>query len=193
MKNIMTVGVSGDAGSFSEEAALLYAERLGFKLTLEYLTDMEGVLAAVEAGKIDIGIFPVINLRGGLVKPAFAAMGKHLFVTIDELWLDVRQCLLALPGTSAAQIKKIASHQQALAQCAEYLKNQFTQAELIEWIDTAKAAKDLAEGKLSELTAVIAPERAAAIYNLEILARNIQDEQPNLTAFIIVKQRRLMN
>ena len=122
-----------------------------------------------------------------MVKPAFQAMGKHLFTLIDELWLEVRQCLLVLPGTTIHQIKSIASHPQGLAQCRHYLQKEFHNIELIEWIDTATAAKDVAQGNLPSCTAVIAPERSAEIYGLDIIAKNIQDSNPNLTAFIIVK------
>ena len=79
MKNTIKLGLSGAPGSFSEEAALLYAEREGLKSDLKYLIDMEGVLAALTRGEIDKGIFPVVNNQGGLVKQAFQAMGKYLF------------------------------------------------------------------------------------------------------------------
>jgi len=181
-----TLGVSGDPGSFSEEAGLLYAQRVGIKPTLVYLTDMEGVLAAVESKKIDIGIFPVVNSRGGLVTMAFEAMGSHLFTMIDEVWLDVRQCLLTRPGTPLKQLKKIVSHPQAIAQCERYLLREFKKAELVEWQDTAKAAKDLSTGKLGKSAAVIAPERAARLYGLEVMVKDIQDNHPNLTTFIVV-------
>ncbi len=182
------IGVSGMAGSFSEEAALLYANNMKIVPELVYLIDMEGVLAALSQRKIDIGIFPVVNIHGGLVKPAFEAMGKYLFTPIDELWLDVKQCLLGLPGTDIKKIKKVISHQQALNQCKNYLKNKLNHVELVPWIDTAKAAKDLAEGRFSEEAAVIAPARSAEVYHLELIDKNIQDYHPNLTAFIITKQ-----
>ncbi len=188
MTDKIIIGVSGLAGSFSEEAALRYAECANMTPHLAYLIDMEGVLSALVQKKIDIGIFPVVNIYGGLVKPAFEAMGNHLFVPVDELWLEVKQCLLALPGTTLKQIKKIVSHPQAFAQCKNYLKNEMSYAELIPWIDTAKAAKDLSDGNFSNMTAVIAPERSAKVYHLEVLAKNIQDNNPNLTAFIIIKR-----
>jgi prephenate dehydratase len=188
MTNKVTLGVAGDAGSFSEQAGLIYAETVGLKPAFTYLIDMEKTLAAVAAGKVDIGIFPVINFRGGLVKMAFEAMGNYLFTPIDEVWLDVRQCLLATPGTKAGQIKKIISHSQALAQCDRFLQKNFRDAKLMEWEDTAKAAKDLAKGKLGKSSAVIASERSARIYGLEIIAKNIQDNHPNWTVFIVAKR-----
>ena len=148
---------------------------------------MENVLAAVEKRQVDIGIFPVINFRGGLVKMAFEAMGNYLFTPIDEIWLDVHQCLLVMSETKSSEIKKIVSHSQALAQCKDFLQQNFKEATLVEWEDTAKAAKDLSEGKLPKTSAVIAPERSAHLYNLEVMAKNIQDDQPNLTVFVVVK------
>jgi prephenate dehydratase len=189
MAKKITLGVSGDPGSFSEEAGLLYAQRIGITPTLVYLTDMEGVLAALTSGEIQLGIFPVVNSRGGLVKMAFEAMGNYLFTMIDEVWLDVRQCLLAKKGTEAHQIKKIVSHPQAIAQCERYLLREFRKTKLIEWQDTAKAAKDLSTGKLGKTSAVIAPQRAARIYGLEVLVKDMQDSHPNLTTFIVVRGR----
>ena len=182
------VGVSGDVGSFSEEAALLYAKQVGIQPSLNYLIDMEGVLAAVGMGKVDLGIFPVVNNLGGLVKPAFAAMGRHLFIPVDEIWLTVHQCLLAQPGILSNEITKVVSHPQALAQCKQYLQNKFNEIELIEWCDTAKAAKDLAAGNLDPSTAVIASEHSAHMYGLQVMAKSIQDSNPNLTAFIVAKK-----
>lgn len=187
MDNLTTVAVSGDIGSFSEEAALQYAKRAHIHPSLQYLIDMEGVLSAVEAGKANLGIFPVANLRGGLVRQAFEAMGRHSFIVVDDMWFEVEQCLMVRPGTS--HITQIASHPQALAQCATYLKTKFPDATQTPWQDTAKAARDLAAGKLPESCAVLAPARSAEVYGLELRARSVQDMKPNLTAFIIVKQK----
>lgn len=191
MKTSMPIlfGISGDLGSFSEEAALRYARQKNITPSLVYLMDMEGVLAAIESKAIVLGILPIVNLKGGLVKPALHAMGKHLFTPIDELWLDVQQCLLVLPGTQSHQITHIVSHPQGLAQCEHYLQKKYPNIEQITWCDTAKAAKDLAAGNLAACTAVIAPERCAQLYGLQVMARNIQDSDRNLTAFIVVKNR----
>ncbi len=188
MKNSIKIGVSGEVGSFSEEAGLLYASNHNINATLEYLIDMEGVLAAVENGTVDLGIFPVVNLYGGLVRMAYDAMGHHTFKVINELWLEVHQCLLVKSGVTKNQINNIVSHAQSIAQCRQYLQKNFTAATLIEWQDTAKAAKELSQGTLHAISAVIAPERSAHVYGLDIIAKNIQDVHPNLTAFIIVKK-----
>ncbi|MEK7624099.1 MAG: prephenate dehydratase domain-containing protein [Patescibacteria group bacterium] len=184
----LKIGVSGDAGSFSEEAGRLYLIRQGIEGGIVYATDMEGVLARLDDGSIDLGIFPVVNSQGGLVRQAFDAMGQHIFAVVDELWFEVQQCLLVLPGVKRSDITQIVSHPQALIQCERYINREFKSASGVEWADTAKAANDLKNGVLPATSAVIAPARCANLYQLEILERNIQDMRPNLTTFIIVKK-----
>jgi len=182
------LGVSGDAGSFSEEAGRLYSARAGIDAEIIFAIDMEGALARLDRAEIDLGIFPVVNSQGGLVTQAFEAMGLHEFKLVSELWLEVQQCLMVLPGLRRSEIKNIATHPQAIAQCQRFIKREFPEAKIIEWADTAKAARDLQAGLLPAATAVIAPARAATLYGLELLEYNIQDMRPNLTTFIIVKK-----
>ena len=125
------IAVSGDKGSFSEEAGLLYAQREGLKASLVYAVEIDRVLDLVSGRKAELGIFPVVNSRGGLVQTAYEAMGGRLFAFLGELWLEVHQCLMAFPGTPRSAIRRVASHPQALSQCERYLKKEFPQAELV--------------------------------------------------------------
>ena len=183
-----TVAVSGDQGSFSEEAGLLYAKQKSFESVILFATDMEGVLLMIDRGEAELGIFPVVNSRGGLVEGAYEAMGRHLFTLVDTLPLDVHQCLLALPGVSKSAITEIVSYTQALTQCERYLATEFPGVPLKEWQDTAKAAADLGRGVLPQTAAVVAPERSAELYHLSVLEKGIEDQKPNLTTFIIVRK-----
>ena len=183
---IIKIGVSGNEGSFSEEAANYICQKNAIKdYTLEYLISVESVLSALKDGVIDRGVFPIENSNGGIVYEAVYAMAKHTF-TIEQIFeIDVRHNLMVVPGTKSADIKTIASHQQALKQCRMYLRRTWEAAELKEWSDTAQAAKDLAGGVLSPDTAIIAPKRAAELYGLEIMEENIQDLKFNFTTFIL--------
>ncbi|MBS0349588.1 MAG: chorismate mutase [Proteobacteria bacterium] len=182
------LGVSGEPGSFSEEAGLQYADKADLTVALSYLVDMEGVLAAIDQGKIDLGIFPVVNSIGGLVSMAFEAMGKYLFVYLDQLQINVNQCLMARAGLQLSEIRSVVSHPQGFAQSEVFLKKNLATVTRILWQDTAKAARELASGVLPPDCAVIASAKAAKMYQLEILAENIQGLSPNLTTFIIVKK-----
>ena len=183
----MRIGVSGDQGSFSEEAGLIYAAKAhsSSKPQLVYLIDMEGVLVALARGEIEVGIFPFVNYNSGIVWPAFTAMGKYSFVPIDDIQLNVEQCLMANSTTTLAEITALYSYTPAFEQCKIFIHQHGFK--LIDWGDTAKAARDLAAGLLPAGAAVVASARAAQGYALTILQRGIQDIQPNITRFIVVK------
>lgn len=183
------IGVSGGRGSFSEEAAIYYSHKYKIRsYQLAYLISVEKVLNYLTKGKIGLGVFPIENSNGGIVYEAVYAMAKHNFKIRHFFEIDVRHNLLSMTDKNINQIKKIASHQQALRQCRMYLKRKWPNIELIEWPDTAKAAQDLSNGKLSPDTAVIAPRTCAELYNLKILEEGIQDLKFNFTTFLAVEK-----
>lgn len=185
----MKIGIMGAEGSFSEEAARKYIETEKVQgAEIVYLVSAERVLTALEEGSIDTGIFPIENSNGGIVIEAVHAMAGHRFQVEKMFEIDVHQNLLVLPGTTAADIATITSHDQALKQCRMYLKRAWPGVELAEYEDTAKAAADLRAGVLPATTAVIAAKRAAELYNLDILEESIQDLKFNYTSFVVAKQ-----
>lgn len=184
------IGVSGAQGSFSEEAAEYYCYKNTIpEHELKYLVSVENVLTALDNGEINMGVFPIENSNGGIVYEAVYAMAKHTF-NIEQLFeIDIRHNLIVMPGTQKEDIKKIASHDQALKQCKMYLKRVWPQAEIIQWEDTAKAVKDVKEGNLTPDTAAIAPKAAAKLYEMEILEEGIQDLKFNFTTFLAVTKK----
>ena len=181
------IGISGAKGSFSEEAAREYAKGAGLKdFSLDYLISVENVLASLERGDIDLGVFPIANSTGGVVTESEAAVATHRFNIRKLFGIDIRQNLLVQKGVSKGEITTIASHDQALKQCRAYLKKNWPEAKLEEYEDTAKAAEDLASGKLPKTTAVIASKTAAEVYSLQVLEASIQDLTSNFTTFLAV-------
>ena len=179
------IGISGTLGSFSEEAARTYCLKHGVKnYSLSPLISVENVLAALEAGDIALGIFPIENSNGGIVIEAVHAMAKHRFSIKNIFEIDVHQNLLVKKGVTAEKIRSVVSHDQAIKQCRMYLKRIWPRIDIREYPDTAKAAKDLGEGKLPPSSAVIASKAAAKLYTLDILEASIQDLKFNYTSFI---------
>jgi prephenate dehydratase len=184
--DVRRVGVMGIRGSFSEEAALEYARDndLG-DVELVELVSTERVLAAVEAGDVELGIFALENSNGGVVYESVYAMAAHRFKVLDLFEIDVNHALLghpSLPGRDA--IDRIASHQQALRQCRMWLRHNFPTTMITEEPDTAEAARMLGSGELPPLTAVIAAERCADLFGLRVIERRIQDLKFNFTTFV---------
>ncbi|PLX20650.1 prephenate dehydratase [Candidatus Parcubacteria bacterium] len=180
-----TIGVMGNLGSFSEEAALHYCQKNKIKdYEFSFLVTAERVLSALSKGEVDLGIFPIENSNGGIVYESVYAMSKNNFAIKEFFEIDVKHNLLVKPGTKVSEINTISSHPQALKQCRMYLKRQWSETELQEYSDTASAAKDLGSGVLPKTTAVIAPRKSAEIYKLDILEEGIQDLKFNFTTFI---------
>lgn len=186
----MKIGVMGAKGSFSEEAGRIFAKKHAHlkKFTILYLITAENVLSNLEKGAINIAIFPIENSNGGIVLEAVHAMAKHNFHIKKMFEIDVHHNLLVKNGATADSIKSIVSHDQAIKQCRMYLKRMWPKVKLGEYADTAKAAEDLAKGKLPKTTAVIASRNAAAMYKLKILDESIQDLKFNYTVFIAAER-----
>ena len=190
MNQKVIIGVSGNKGSFSEEAANYYCAKNNIsKYELSYLTSVEIVLLALDENKLDKAVFPIENSNGGIVIEAVYAMSKHIFNIEKMFEIDIKMNLMAKKGMRLEGIKKITSHQQALRQCRMYLKRKWPDAELSEYCDTASAAKDLSEGILPEKSAVIAPRVCADLYDLELLEEGIQDLKFNFTTFIVAAKK----
>lgn len=180
----------GAKGSFSEEAGKIYSKKYAKnkKIDIHYLITAENVLASLEKGKVDIGIFPIENSNGGIVLEAVHAMSKHNFTIMKMFEIDVHHNILVKKGVTAERIRSIVSHDQALKQCRTYLRRVWPKVEVCEYLDTAQAAADLAKGVLPPTTAVIASRMAAQMYKLDILEESIQDLKFNYTVFIAAKR-----
>jgi prephenate dehydratase len=183
------IGISGNRGSFSEEAATYYCQKENLSdYTIEYLIGVDNVLKALTEGKVEIGIFPIENSNGGIVNEAVHAMSKYIFRIEQMFEINIKHNLLVKRGAKTADVKKIVSHQQALKQCRMYLRRVWPEIELEEYVDTASAAKDLSAGTLEPTCAVIAPRVCAELYDLDILEANIQDLKFNFTTFIAARK-----
>jgi chorismate mutase len=183
------VSLQGDRGSFSEQAARNFVTKhIRRPCELSYDLTPEGVVEALLSRQADYGVMAVNNAWGGLVKDSIAALAAHRYRIIDMTLLPVLQCLLVKPGQDLKAVQKIISHRQALRQCRDYLSQHYPQAELIEYADTALAARDCASGQLGEGVAVIGSENCVEAYGLELVDRSIQDLDDNDTLFIAISR-----
>lgn len=182
----MKLGYLGPKGTFSEQAALLYAEKCGNGCDFEMFFNITDVIAAVNDGIIDRGIVPLENSIEGTVTSTVDTLifDTNLFIQYD-LILKINQNLMARKGTKIEDIKKIVSHPQGLAQCRKYIRG-IGVKETSDVSSTAEAAHIVSES--SECVAAIAPKRAAEVYGLEIVGENIQDDDTNATRFVVISK-----
>lgn len=183
----LRIAYLGSTGSFTQEAAHLYAEREGRRAELIGAPDPTAVLASLTDGTCERAVLPVANSTGGLVWPSLAALGRGDFRLIDEVVLAVRfELFAARAGLGLADIERVASHPQAFRQCARSLARLLPGRATLAWSDTASAARDLAAGVLGPGTAVLAALRAGEGHGLARLASDVQDEPDNRTFFAVL-------
>jgi arogenate/prephenate dehydratase len=176
----MRIAFQGATGAYSESAARR-GWPFGETVALERFED---VFEAVQAGTVTHGILPIENSVGGSIHRNYDLLLEHELPIVGETELTVVHNLLALPGTSMHEIRRVFSHPQALAQCERYVRT-LPGVEVVATYDTAGSARLIREGGLRD-TAAIASARAAEIFGLDILKASIQDFEDNITRFIVI-------
>ncbi len=174
------VAFPGEAGSFSEEAALRF---FGPLVTTRAYEGLATVFKVVEQDTVQFGIIPVENSLEGSISQSYDLLLESSLKVCGEIELRVVHYLIANPGARLDLIKRVYSHPQALGQCKAFLKH--LDCELIPTYDTAGSVKMIKERGITDGGA-IASARAAEIYNMKVIAREIEDNPNNFTRFFIL-------
>lgn len=174
------IAFQGEPGAYSEQAI---RQQFGEGVVTLPCRSFNQVFTAVHDESAAYGMLPIENSLAGTVVPAYDLLVDHDLRVQAEVILRVRHCLMAVPGVTLAQVKRVKSHYQALAQCEKTLKRM--ELEPATYYDTAGAARDLAAQPEQE-TAVIASELAAQTYGLDVLSRGVEDEPFNFTRFFVL-------
>ena len=172
----LKVAYSGVPGAFAYIAAL----RLFPGAELIPFADFAAAYRACETGEADVAVLPFENSSEGEVSSVTDLMFNGSLYVNQVIEVEAEQNLLGLPGADKAQIRKVYSHPQALAQCAEYLHRHGMEPR--EYANTALAAKRVAE-KQDPACAAIGTAEAAALYGLEVLEPRINTSRTNTTRF----------
>lgn len=177
---LKTVAFQGEAGAYSEEAALAM---LGNNVHTLPQPRFEDVFQAVLEGRADYGLLPIENSLAGSIHRNYDLLLRFPLHIVGEYHHRVRHCLLALPGVRLEDIQEVHSHPQALAQCEHTLKRMGVRP--VPAHDTAGAARWLRETGHAH-AAVIASRWAAQVYGLNVLLEHLEDNPRNYTRFILV-------
>jgi prephenate dehydratase len=172
------IGFQGERGAYSEEAT-----RALFGPGVEAVPcpNFRAVFEAVAAGRVDGGAVPVENSLAGSVLDNVDLLLEFSVPVTGELSLRIQHCLLAPAGVGLADIRRVLSHPQALAQCAGFLRKHGITP--VADADTAGSAKKVAEQRPPN-TGAIASRTAAELYGLTVVLEGIQDGLNNFTRFL---------
>lgn len=173
------IAFQGDLGAYSHEACV------AARPDMEALPcrTFEEVIEAVRSGRADMAMLPVENSTYGRVADIHRLLPESGLHIVDEVFVRVRICLMARPGTKLADIRKVRAHLVLIPQARAFLEAHGISAEAA--ADSAGAAAELARGGPSD-QAVLASELAAQIHGLEVLARDIEDHGHNTTRFLLM-------
>jgi prephenate dehydratase len=182
--NELRVAILGGRGTHSEAAAVTF-----FGDSIQPLSqgDFDDIFEAVSRGQADRGIIPVENSLAGSIHRNYDLLLRYDLSIVGEVQIPIAHQLIALPGVTLADIKKIYSHPQALAQCEHTLMKLLPQAERISTFDTAGSLKMIQEENIRD-GAGLASQRAADIYEMNVLQTDMQDDPENYTRFVVVSR-----
>jgi len=176
------VACQGVEGAYSQIAA----DRIFGAARILYMRTFESVFNAVDKGLCQYGVLPIENSTAGSVTAVYDLMKKYKFSIARSVRQRINHTLLARKDTELKKIKEIFSHEQAISQCSEFLKNnpgiKVTVCE-----NTAAAAKMVAESGRDDIAA-ISSKNCAENYNLISLSDNIQNSDNNYTRFICISK-----
>ncbi|MBQ7535476.1 MAG: bifunctional chorismate mutase/prephenate dehydratase [Stomatobaculum sp.] len=174
------VACQGIEGAYSQMAC----ERMFSFPEIRFYKTFEEVFSAVEEGECRYGVLPVENSTAGSVRQVYDLMMTYRFYIVRSVRVKVDHCLLALPGTEKTCIREVVSHEQAIRQCADYLKG-LGDVRIAACENTAVAARLVSKSGRSDLAA-LSSVRCAGLYGLSCLEECVQDQGSNHTRFICI-------
>lgn len=179
------VAYQGMPGAYSEKAT---RQLLGSSPNVVALgfPSFEEAFRAVENEDVQFAVLPIENSLGGSIHANYDLLLKYGLHIVAEYDLRVEHSLLALPGVKKEDIKTVISHPQALAQCAHTIASMGAVARAE--YDTAGSAKMLADNQWKD-TAAVASDLAAEYYGLQVLERNVEDDESNFTRFLLLSKK----
>ena len=178
------IAIQGIKGSFHHQVVKEYFSE---NLEIDDFLSFEELIDSLLSGKSDQAVMAIENSIAGPIIPNYALIDKNNLHIIGEHYLSIHQNLMALKGQKIEEIKEVHSHPMAILQCMDFLK-QYPNIKLVEDKDTAETARRIQEKQLTGIAA-IASKTASEMYDLEIIAPEIQTIKNNMTRFVIIKKQ----
>nr|MBU1328757.1 prephenate dehydratase [Candidatus Omnitrophota bacterium] len=168
----------GPEATFTHLAGI---KRFGSNMTYFSCSSITDVFREIEAERSDYGVVPIENSTEGVISHTLDMFINSDLKICSEIMLEISHNLLARGNLKS--IKKVYSKQEVFGQCRIWLEENLHGAELVEVSSTSKAAEIVSNKKNA---AAIASILAAEKYNLEAIARNIEDNANNVTRFLVI-------
>lgn len=185
VQRVKRIAIQGGYGAFHEIAANAWFENEEIEIVPR--NTFKDLFQALKAGHVDYGITAIENSIAGSILPNYTLLQESMLKIVGEVYLRIRQNLVALPGQTIDDISEVRSHPMAILQCQRFF-DEYPRIRLIDSPDTALSAKEIADNNLRGIGA-ISSKQAARKYNLEVISENIETNSMNYTRFLILKGR----
>lgn len=178
----LRIAYLGPEATFTHLAAI---KKFGSQLEYLPCDSIASVFREVEKANADYGVVPIENSIEGAVTHTLDMLIDSDLTICSEVMMKVAHNLLS--NYAKEKITKIYSNPQVFAQCRIWLKENFPNVEMIDTSSTAKAAQI---AKVEKNSGCIANILAANVYNLKVIARNIEDYSSNITRFLVISSNK---
>lgn len=185
IKNAKRIVIQGGYGAFHEIAAMRYFNDVQIEIVPR--DTFKDLFKSLKMNQADYGITAIENSLAGSILPNYSLLRESDMKIIGEVYMRIKQNLIALPGQKILDIREVYSHPMAILQCQRFF-NQYPHIKVIESLDTALSAQEIMEKNMKGIGA-IASKLAAEMYNLEILASGIETNKMNYTRFLILADK----
>ena len=184
-KETAKVVFQGIEGSYSHAAMKAY---FGEKVNNFHVKTFRNAMEAIAQGEADYAVLPIENSTAGVVSEIYDLLVEFDNYIVGEQIIEIKHCLLGVPGSTKEDILCVYSHPQSLMQSEGYLRTKNWKQISME--NNAFAAKKVADEK-DKTQAAIAGRYAGELYGLSILEEGVNDNEMNSTRFIIVSNKKI--
>ena len=179
------IAIQGIKGSFHHQVALEYFQE---NVTINECLSFEALADSLLSNLSQLAVMAIENSIAGSIIPNYALIDNNNFHIIGEYYLDIIQNLMGLKEQRFDEIQEVHSHPMALLQCMDFLKKH-PQIKLVEDKDTAETARRIHQNQIKGIAA-IGSRVAAELYDLNIIAPEIQTVNNNMTRFFIISKEK---
>ena len=179
------IAIQGIKGSFHHQVALEYFQE---NVTINECLSFEALADSLLSNLSQLAVMAIENSIAGSIISNYALIDNNNFHIIGEYYLDIIQNLMGLKEQRFDEIQEVHSHPMALLQCMDFLKKH-PQIKLVEDKDTAETARRIYENQIKGIAA-IGSRVAAELYDLNIIAPEIQTVNNNMTRFFIISKEK---
>jgi len=178
------IAIQGGYGAFHEIAAHHYFKNDEIEILPR--NTFRDMVTTLKDRQCDFGIMAIENSLAGSIIPNYNLIINSSMHITGEIYLRIKQNLVAMPGVKLSELQEVYSHPMAILQCQAFF-DMHKHIRLIESMDTALSAQEVADKGVRDLGA-ISSRMAAEKYGLEIISESIETNKMNYTRFLILSE-----